>query len=201
MYIKNGTRDGYNSSNRLLLLWLDEKHKDCVSEQAKTALEHTFQIQIAASDKYKNKAVERKALELVANANSIETSPIIFSNVTARHFVDFVHYRARIRGNTFLSKSGCGSFRSTFRERHRQCGTKISSALKMQRRTMIMRMSILMDQMWMLRKRTRVILNSYPTSQHYYYTSVQLLVPNILIKSYYIYTTRVDLPRMSSHTT
>ena len=130
MYIKNETRDGYNSSNRLLLLWLGEKHKHCVSEQAKTALEHTFKEQIAASDKYNNKLVSRKALELVTNANSVENSPIILSHVTTRYFVDFLHYRASIRGNTFLSKSGCGGFRSAFRELHRQCGTTISPALE-----------------------------------------------------------------------
>jgi hypothetical protein len=35
MYIKDGTRVGYSSSNCLLLLWLNKNHPECVSENAK----------------------------------------------------------------------------------------------------------------------------------------------------------------------
>ncbi len=137
MYIKDETRCGYNASNRLLLHWLDKKHPKCVSENAKyTRLQQTFiDSQPATASpavKYKNRAVTaNKALELVASANDIESSPIIFSTISSRLFVDFLlHYCARLKGNNFLSKTGCGGFRSAYKELHRQCGTSINPELE-----------------------------------------------------------------------
>ena len=91
MYIKDRTRGGYNSSNRLLLLWLDAKHPECVSENAKKALQETFESRPGATVKHKNRAVTAKALELVAKAHDIDSSPIIFSKITSRLFIDFLH--------------------------------------------------------------------------------------------------------------
>jgi len=130
MYIKDRTRGGYNSSNRLLLLWLDAKHPECVSENAKKALQETFESRQGATVKHKNRAVTAKALELVAKAHDIDSSPIIFSKITSRLFIDFLHCRARLKGNDFLSKSGSGGFRSAFKELHRQCGTSIDLELE-----------------------------------------------------------------------
>lgn len=131
MYIKDGTRMGYSNSNRLLLLWLDKNHPECVSENAKSALQQTYELQHQTSTpKHENKAVTEKAMELIMSANSIESSPIILSTISSRQFVDFLHCRAQLRGNEFLSKSGCGGFRSAFRELHRQCGTHIDPALE-----------------------------------------------------------------------
>ena len=56
MYIKDGTREGYNASNRLFLLW-HEKRPECVSNSAKKAFQETFEAQVAATVKHKNKAV------------------------------------------------------------------------------------------------------------------------------------------------
>ena len=39
MYNKDATREGYNSANRGLLLWLASKHPDCIGDTAKEALE------------------------------------------------------------------------------------------------------------------------------------------------------------------
>ena len=130
MYIKDATRGGYNSSNRLLLLWLDAKHPECVSENAKKALQETFESRLGATVKHKNRAVTAKALELVATAHDVGSSPIIFSTISARLFIDFLHCRARLKGNDFLSKSGSGGFRSAFKELHRQCGTSIDLELE-----------------------------------------------------------------------
>jgi hypothetical protein len=129
MYIKDGTREGYNASNHLLLLWLDAKHPECVSENAKKALQETFELRLGATVKHKNRAVTAKALELVATADDIESSPIIFSTISSRLCIDFLHCWARLKGNEFLSKSGCGGFRSAFKELHRQCGTSIDLEL------------------------------------------------------------------------
>ncbi len=54
MYIKGGTRDGYNASNCLFLWWLDKKRPDCVSEDARKATQETFQSQHGATVKHKN---------------------------------------------------------------------------------------------------------------------------------------------------
>ena len=126
MYIKTTTRDGYDSSNRTLLLWLVDKHPECVSEEAKTKLTTVFAQQPAASVKTKNTAVVRAALVLIKNATDI-SQPIVFETLTVRIFVDFLHARARNNkeGSNFLSKSGCGSYRSAFKELYRRCGLKM----------------------------------------------------------------------------
>ena len=125
MYIKDSTREGYNSSNRAFLLWLDQKHPECVSTAAKTDLEQTFRSRRAATAKHKNREVGAKALELVRNADSEANCPVIFGNVTVKIFIDFLFSRAQARGRKFLSKSGCGSYRSAFKELHRQSKVRV----------------------------------------------------------------------------
>ena len=135
MNIKDETRKGYNSSNRLFLLWLDEYHPECVAEFAKEALEEEYLCQKYGDIvKHQSKVVVAKALELVTIANSMDSSPIIFETTTTSVFLNFLKYRANLRGNDFLSKSGAGGFRSAFRELHKQCGAqfdpKFESVLK-----------------------------------------------------------------------
>lgn len=132
MYIKAETRSGYNTLNRTFLLWLDDKHPDCLSQIAKTTLQETYKSQHSAKVKHKNKAVMAKALELVANATDVASSPIDFTKITARIFVDFLHFRARLKSCNFLSKSGCGGYRSALRELHRQCGVTVNPTLETQ---------------------------------------------------------------------
>ena len=103
MYIKEETRSSYNSSNCTLLLWLDHKHLECVSDFAKKVLQETFLSRRGATAKHLNMAVIEKALELVSTANDEASSPIVFSTVTARIFVDFLYYRARMKNCEFLS--------------------------------------------------------------------------------------------------
>jgi hypothetical protein len=126
MNIKDETRSGYNSSNRLLLLWLDEKHPECVAEHARKSLQETFDSRriFGATVKHQNKSVTAKALELVQSATSLDTVPILFEKVTKEIFLNFLRYRANLRGNDFLSKSGAGGFRSAYRELHKQSGTQ-----------------------------------------------------------------------------
>ena len=126
MNIKEDTRNGYNSSNRLFLLWLDDKHPECVADFAKKELQETFESRriFGATVKHQNKGVTAKALELVTSATSLESAPIIFDKITSEIYLNFLRYRANLRENEFLSKSGAGGFRSAFRELHKQCGTQ-----------------------------------------------------------------------------
>ena len=114
MYIKDATREGYNSANRVLLLWLASKHPECVSDTTKEALEML-----------NGKQLEREAFQIVSSATE-EKKPILFELVTVRMFIEFLHSRARKQGKNFLSKSGCGSYRSAYKELHRQCGINMS---------------------------------------------------------------------------
>ena len=113
MYIKDATRDGYNSANRVLLLWLASKHPDCIGDTAKESL-HQLD----------GKELEKKALQIVSSASE-ENKPILFELVSVRMFIEFLHSRARKQGKNFLSKSGCGSYRSAYKELYRQCGMKM----------------------------------------------------------------------------
>ncbi len=126
MNIKHETRSSYNASNRLFLLWLNEKHPECVAKFAKAKLEGMFQSQqiFGATAKHQNKGLTAKALQLVASANSMESAPIIFGKITPEIFLNFLKHRANLRGNDFLSKSGAGGFRAAFRELHKQCGVQ-----------------------------------------------------------------------------
>ena len=117
MNIKEETRSGYNGSNRLFLLWLDDKHPECVADFAKEALQLC---------KDQNTSVTAKALELVQSASSMGTTPIVFDKVKTEIFINFLRYRANLQGNDFFSKSGAGGFRSAYRELHKQCGTQFN---------------------------------------------------------------------------
>ena len=66
-------------------------YPECVSENAKKALQETFESRPGATVKHKNRAVTAKTLELVAKAHDIDSSPIIFSKITSRLFIDFLH--------------------------------------------------------------------------------------------------------------
>ncbi len=48
MYIKDGTRQAYNSSNRLFLLWFNSKKPQSVSDHARKVLQETFEGQVDA---------------------------------------------------------------------------------------------------------------------------------------------------------
>ena len=112
------------------LLFLDDNNPECVSDYAKTALQDAFPG-LGATVKHKNKAVVTCALELIGVAN--ETSqPIIFEAVTVRIFVKFLFAMARKNtdGNKFLSKSGCGSYRSAFKDLYRQCQVSVPPAFE-----------------------------------------------------------------------
>jgi len=125
MYIKDVTREGYQGSNKRLLLWLNKKQPTCISADAKRDLQNTFEAQVVmgASAKEKNVAVEKKALAIIKGA-SAGCQPIIFENLTVEIFVKFLFAMARQNttdGNKFLSKSGCGSYRSSLKELYRVC--------------------------------------------------------------------------------
>lgn len=116
----------------MLLLWLDEYHPEIASEDAKRVLEESF-LQSQGNtnaEKHRIKAVTEKALELVARADSEQSFPIIFSNMNSKLFVEFLHYRAKLRGKEYMSKSSCEEFRAAFRELHRQCKVTMSSTLE-----------------------------------------------------------------------
>ena len=115
MYIKDETRAGYNSLNMTLLIWLVGNHPACVKVDVKETLQMLS-----------GKELLRESQKSVSNANENE-KPIIFEGLTVRIFVEFLHYRARIKKQIFLSKSGCGSYRSALKELYRQCGERMSS--------------------------------------------------------------------------
>ena len=86
MYIKEETRKGYYSSNRIFLLW---KRPQCVQESARMkALQYEFddRLHACATVKHKNKAVVKKALDLVVKFDSLDSSPIVFRNETVSIF-------------------------------------------------------------------------------------------------------------------
>ena len=65
----------------------------------------------------------KESQKVVSNANANE-NPIIFEELTLSIFVEFLHYSDYIKKQNFLSKSGCGSYRSALKELYRQCGEK-----------------------------------------------------------------------------
>ena len=77
-YIVDETRVGYSSSNRNFLLWLDQKHPECISDNAKTTLQTTFEAQTSTTEKHKDKRVYNKALQLITGAKDEMASPILF---------------------------------------------------------------------------------------------------------------------------
>eukprot|EP00979_Chaetoceros_neogracilis_P018584 scaffold10852_cov1569-Chaetoceros_neogracile.AAC.1 len=129
MYISENTREGYQSCMKRLLLFLDDSNPECVSDYAKTALQDAFPE--GATVKHKNKAVIACALQLIVAANDT-SKPIIFEAVTVKIFVKFLFTMARKNtdGNTFLSKSGCGSYRSAFKDLYRQCKVSVPPAFE-----------------------------------------------------------------------
>ena len=121
MYITEGTRLGYNRANRTFLLWLDQKRPECVSPEVKEELQSIYASRPGATAKHKNKAVMAKALDFVTRATNETTCPIVFKEVTSKVFVDFLYSRAQMKNRNFLSRSGCGGYRSAFKELYRQC--------------------------------------------------------------------------------
>ena len=114
MYFSENTREGHQSCIKILLLFLDDKNQECVSDYAKRALQDAFPS--GATVKHNNKAVISWALQLIKSANST-SQPINFEAVTNNFFVEFLFGMARNNtdGNKYLSKSGCGSYRSAFK--------------------------------------------------------------------------------------
>ena len=127
MYISQRTRNSYQGCNKRLLLWLDSHEPQCVATYAKEALQSVWEQRRQAgggSSKTKNSAVIKRAFELVREANE-EKQPILLSDITVKMFVNFLF--AMGRNNTdgdqkFMSKSGCGSYRSALKDMYRQCG-------------------------------------------------------------------------------
>ncbi len=131
MYIKEETRAGYNTCNRSFLLWLDGHEPQCVNAYAKEKLQEVFVSQPGALAKAENSRVKAAATMLVGEAGP-DKQPIIFENVTDKIFCNFIFSRARRIGQKFLSKSGCGSYRSAYKELHRQCGVTVSQNFEKQ---------------------------------------------------------------------
>ena len=129
MYIKDSTRDSYNSANRALLLWLDKKQPNCVSEDTKQTLSSIFAAQQGATAKRKNTVVSKKAFEIIAKANP-DSQPIVFENMTVKIFVCFLSSRAPAKDASFFSKSGSGGYRSAYKELHRQCEVEVDSVFE-----------------------------------------------------------------------
>ena len=103
MYIKDSTRDSYNSANRALLLWLDKKQPNCVSEDTKQTLSSIFAAQQRATAIRKNTSVSKKAFKIIAKANP-DSQPIVFENMTVKIFVSFLSSRARAKDAFFLAR-------------------------------------------------------------------------------------------------
>ena len=115
MYISENTREGYRSCMKRLLLFLDDKNPECVSDYAKRALQDAFPS--GATVKHNNKAVISRALQIIKSANCT-SQPINFEAVTDKNSVKFLFGMAinNTDGNKYLSKSGCGSYISAFKD-------------------------------------------------------------------------------------
>ena len=129
MYISENTREAYQGCMKRLLLFLDDKNPECVSEYAKRALQYAFLS--GATVKHNNKAVISRALQLIKSTNCT-SQPINFEAVTDNFFVNFLFGMAinNIDGNNYLSKSGCGSYRSAFKDLYRQCKVSVPQAFE-----------------------------------------------------------------------
>ena len=127
MYIKDSTRTGYQLQNRTFLVWLFNKNPTCINEYALQKLRDVFTAQIGARSLEKNKSVLREAQKIIHSADETK-QPIKFTEITVRIFVDFLHSRARgiDTDRNFLSKSASGSYRSAFKDLHRQCGVTMN---------------------------------------------------------------------------
>jgi len=55
----------YSNHEIRLLLWLDKKQPNCVSEAAKKELSETYNSLPGANDKQRNKAVNKKAVVII----------------------------------------------------------------------------------------------------------------------------------------
>ena len=129
MYISKNTREGYQSRMKILLLFLDDKNPDCVLDYAKRALQDAFPR--GATVKHNNKDVIYSAMQLIKSANCT-SQPINFEAVTDNVFVKFLFGMARNNtdGNKYLSKSGCGYYRSNFKDLYRQCQVSVPQAFE-----------------------------------------------------------------------
>ena len=127
MYISEKTREGYQGCNKRLLAWLDSNHPQCVSSEAKSALQEIYsqrRNKNSTTPKDRNRAVQKKAFELIKEADR-NNQPILVASLTVKIFVTFLFSMARNNTKTqtkFLSKSGCGSYRSALKDLYRQYG-------------------------------------------------------------------------------
>ena len=114
---------------KLLLLFLDDKNPECVSDYRKRALQYAFPSR--ATVKHNNKAVISWALQLIKSANCT-SQPINFEAVNDKKFVKFLFVLARNNtdGNKYLRKSDCGSYRSTFKDLYHQCQVSVDQAFE-----------------------------------------------------------------------
>ena len=129
MCISENTIEGYQRCMKILLLFLDDKNPECVLNYAKISLQDAFPSE--ATMKHNKKTIISWAFQLIKSANCT-SQPINFEAVTDKKIVKFLFGMARKNtdGNKYLSKSGCGSYRSAFKDLYCRCQVYVPQAFE-----------------------------------------------------------------------
>ncbi len=128
--IDEGTRSGYQSSTKRLIMWLfeSEEHRNILHEECITTLQVIHDDQTIPQKK-KTAKLNAKALQYVKKASQ-DFHPIKLSDLSVKIFVHFLFSRAKVRndGSKFLSKSGYGTYRSALKDLYKECAVDMEKS-------------------------------------------------------------------------
>lgn len=125
--IEPKTREGYNSANKRLILWLFENEHNTIEANAYIKLRRADRT-VYNSEKEKKKKMEEIALSLVKDASD-SFHPIKLEELTVKTFMKFL--LAMAEKNTsdseqkFLSRSAASGYRSALKDLYRDCKAKV----------------------------------------------------------------------------